>query len=55
MSFVIGSTRIRVPTKRIMNVGQNATVPIQLAMVFVRSGLSILVHSRRLMQAQTIK
>ena len=44
-----------VPAKRITNFGQNATVPIQLAMALVRSGFSILVHSRRLMQAQTIK
>ena len=53
--FVIWSVLIRVPTKRIVNIGQNATVPIQLSMVFVRSGHSMLVHSRRLMRAQAIK
>ena len=52
--FVIWSVLIRVPTKRIANIGQNVTDPMQLSMVFVRSGDSTLAHSRRLMRAQTI-
>ena len=52
---IIWSALIRVSTKRIVSIGQNSMVPMQLSMVFVRSGRSMLVHSRGLMRAQAIK
>ena len=47
---IIWSALIRISTKRIVSIGQNSMVPMQLSMVFVRSGRSMLVHSRRLMR-----